>query len=204
MRPMEYQNFFNDFKNAAVIVAHPDDETLWSGGTILSHPHIQWTIMSLSRKSDPDRAPKFSKAAEIYRAKGLITDLDDGPEQNPVSIFEIETLILNELQQRQFDLVITHNIRGEYTRHLRHEEVSQAVAQLIKSRKIVCKKFLNFAYEDGGKKYLPKPQADADLKITLQPEIWEKKKFIISNTYSFSPDSFEAKVCSNIEAFRIM
>jgi len=26
-------------KSAAVIVAHPDDETLWAGGTILSHPH---------------------------------------------------------------------------------------------------------------------------------------------------------------------
>ena len=26
-------------KNIAVIVAHPDDETLWSAGEILSHPN---------------------------------------------------------------------------------------------------------------------------------------------------------------------
>jgi len=25
-------------KTVAIIVAHPDDETLWAGGTILSHP----------------------------------------------------------------------------------------------------------------------------------------------------------------------
>jgi len=26
------------FENASVIVAHPDDETLWAGGTIMMHP----------------------------------------------------------------------------------------------------------------------------------------------------------------------
>jgi len=50
------------FENAVVIVAHPDDETLWAGGTILMHPETQWTILTLCRMSDPDRSPKFNKA----------------------------------------------------------------------------------------------------------------------------------------------
>ena len=43
------------FENAVVIVAHPDDETLWAGGTILMHPETHWTILTLCRTSDPDR-----------------------------------------------------------------------------------------------------------------------------------------------------
>jgi LmbE family N-acetylglucosaminyl deacetylase len=195
------RNFFKDFKNAAVIVAHPDDEILWSGGTILSYPHIDWTILTLTRESDPDRAPKFVKASAILGAKGLMADMDDGPQQKPLLIPEIQSSILSTLSENYFDLVITHNTKGEYTRHLRHEEVSLAVEGLIKAKKLKCKKFLNFAYEDGGKKYLPRPRVEADLIINLPQTLLEKKKDIIINTYGFSPDCFEAKVCSNFEAF---
>jgi LmbE family N-acetylglucosaminyl deacetylase len=34
-------------KSIAVIVAHPDDETLWAGGTILEHPSNDWFIVCL-------------------------------------------------------------------------------------------------------------------------------------------------------------
>ena len=47
-------------KAVAVIVAHPDDETLWAGGTILSHPSWQWFIVCLCRGSDKDRGLRGS------------------------------------------------------------------------------------------------------------------------------------------------
>ena len=46
-------------KSVAVIVAHPDDETLWAGGTILSHPEWKWFIVSLCRGNDQDRSVRF-------------------------------------------------------------------------------------------------------------------------------------------------
>ena len=46
-------------KSIAVIVAHPDDETLWAGGTILSHPANNWFVVSLCRASDKDRSTRF-------------------------------------------------------------------------------------------------------------------------------------------------
>ena len=31
-----------EFNTCAVIVAHPDDETLWAGGIILMYPEANW------------------------------------------------------------------------------------------------------------------------------------------------------------------
>ena len=63
--------------NALVIVAHPDDETIWMGGTILQNPSWNWTIASLCRKNDLDRMPKFLKVCKHYNANSIISDLDD-------------------------------------------------------------------------------------------------------------------------------
>ena len=68
----------------AIIVAHPDDETLWAGGTILSHPLWKCFIACLCRKSDEERATKFYKTLQIFRSDGIMGDLDDGPDQKPL------------------------------------------------------------------------------------------------------------------------
>lgn len=192
---------FAAVKTAVCIVAHPDDETLWAGGTILLNPKVDWTILSLCRKSDPDRQPKFFKAIKEYHANGFISDLDDGLDQKPLKIDEIKKTILAQLPQKKFDIIFTHNPKGEYTRHLRHEEVSRAVFNLWTKGKIDSKQLLFFAYEDGEKKYLPKPRGDADIIIDLPENIWREKKDIIINIYGFQPDSFEAKAASKAEAF---
>jgi len=84
-------------KSAAVIVAHPDDETLWAGGTILSHPSWNWFIVCLCRKSDTERAAKFYKALKILKAEGIMGDLDDGPDQKPLDEKEIERAVMQLL-----------------------------------------------------------------------------------------------------------
>ena len=114
-------------KSVAVIVAHPDDETLWAGGTILSHPSWSWYIVTLCRAGDPDRAPKFFRVLQVLGATGKMADLDDGPDQNPLDESEVQATILSLLPPQHFDLVITHSPTGEYTRHRRHEEIGTQV-----------------------------------------------------------------------------
>jgi LmbE family N-acetylglucosaminyl deacetylase len=152
-----YNLIFLVFCIVAVIVAHPDDETLWAGGTILSHPSWRWFIVCMCRGSDKGRAPKFYKTLQILKSEGIMGDLDDGPEQKPLDENELKHEILQLLPSRHFDLIISHNPTGEYTRHIRHEEVSKAIIKLWYSGKISANELWTFAYEDGGKEYYPRP-----------------------------------------------
>jgi LmbE family N-acetylglucosaminyl deacetylase len=188
-------------KTVAVIVAHPDDETLWVGGTILSNPLWKWFIVCLCRGSDNDRAPKFFKALRILGSEGRMGDLDDGPEQKPLDKHELEHTILKLLPSIHFDLIISHNPNGEYTRHVRHEETGRAVIKLWHTGKISADELWIFAYEDGDKKYYPKPIVSANACNLLNEQIWQKKYRIITKTYGFEKASFEAKTTPKAESF---
>jgi LmbE family N-acetylglucosaminyl deacetylase len=190
--------------NCCVIVAHPDDETLWAGGTMLLHPDNCWTVATLCRRSDPDRGPKFHQALEHYGAKGVMADIDDGPEQKPLRTVDVEDAILDVLPSDRYDLVLTHGLWGEYTSHRRHEEVAKAVMALREGGRLTVDEVWMFAYDDGGKRYLPRAMADADVSIRLPQETWERKYQIICDVYGFEPESFEAKTTPKEEAFWVL
>jgi LmbE family N-acetylglucosaminyl deacetylase len=188
-------------KTVAIIVAHPDDETLWAGGTILSHPSWKWFIVCLCRGNDKERAPRFYGALKVLQSEGIMGCLDDGPEQKPLDEEEVERIILDLLPHHHFDLIISHNPTGEYTRHLRHEEVSKAVIKLWHKGKISANKLWTFAYIDGNKEYYPRAVKDASIYRILTKRIWLRKYSIITETYGFEKSSFESETTPRAEAF---
>ena len=157
---MNLNKKFN-FKEIAVIVAHPDDETLWAGGMILMNPECKWTIISLCRANDTDRAPKFFNALKVYGASGAMGNLDDSPEQKPLLKEEVEKSITSLLPQINYDLIVTHSPAGEYTRHIRHEETGRAVSFLWEIEKITSSQLWFFAYEDDNKTHFPTSHVQA-------------------------------------------
>jgi LmbE family N-acetylglucosaminyl deacetylase len=195
------ENSIQKSKAVAVIVAHPDDETLWAGGTILNQSHWRCFIITLCRASDGDRAPRFYRALERLGADGKMGDLDDGPEQTPLAKSETEETILQLLPQTHFDLVISHSPMGEYTRHRRHEEIGRTVIRLWQEGKLFTNELWLFAYEDGGKQYLPQPIETAPVYYPLPEEIWQKKYSLITETYGFQENGFEAQSTPHAEAF---
>jgi LmbE family N-acetylglucosaminyl deacetylase len=188
-------------KKVAVIVAHPDDETLWAGGTILNHPLWKCFVVSLCRENDKERSLKFRNALKILKSDGIMGNLDDGPEQLPLTEKEVETAILYLMPKAHFNLVITHNLSGEYTRHIRHEETGRAVINLWHTNKISTDELWTFAYEDGNKNYYPRAIENADIYQALTNQIWKKKFHIITNTYGFEKNSWEAETTPKAESF---
>ena len=188
-------------KTVAIIVAHPDDETLWAGGTILSHPMWNCFVVSLCRGSDPDRAPRFYKALSMLKSQGIMGDLDDGPNQVSLDNAVVEQAILSLLPPQHYDLIISHNPSGEYTRHIRHEEVGEAVINLWNSDKISASEIRLFAYEDGHKEYHPKAMENAAIYRPLTKRIWHRKYSIITEIYGFDKESWEAKTTPVAESF---
>lgn len=188
-------------KSVVVIVAHPDDETLWAGGTILKHPSNKWFIVCLCRASDTERATRFYNTLKLLKAEGIMGDLDDGPNQHPLDEKEMEDEILRLLPSPHYDLIITHDSVGEYTRHLRHEEVNKAVVTLWHNEKITANELWTFAYEDGNKTYFPKAIEHANIFEELPEQIWLKKYDIMTETYGFEKNSWEAETTPLAEAF---
>lgn len=188
-------------KTVAIIVAHPDDETLWAGGTILSHPHWNCFIISLCRGKDEDRSPKFRNALKMLNADGTMGDMDDGPEQFPLEDIAVEQLIIKLLPDRHFDLIISHSPNGEYTRHRRHEETGKAVIRLWHAGKLATDQMWIFAYEDNNRNKYPEAVRNADSYSILPEDIWLKKYKIITQTYGFKAGGFEAETTPHAESF---
>jgi LmbE family N-acetylglucosaminyl deacetylase len=186
---------------AAVVVAHPDDETLWCGGYILTHPEFLWRIVTLCRAADPDRAPKFRRILRELGAEGEMADLDDGPDQAPLPVKQVQETTARLLAGTSYNLILTHGPMGEYTWHRRHEECCQAVVELWRSGGIETSRLWLFAYEDGGRAYLPRVRGDADRRDVLTDDVWLEKRRLITDLYGFRPDSWEARSAPREEGF---
>jgi LmbE family N-acetylglucosaminyl deacetylase len=194
---------------ALAIVAHPDDETIWMGGMIMKNKDWDWTVVSLCRASDSDRAPKFRKVCSELKAKAVILDLDD-EEMFSVSNEEISKLIVENIDDLDYDFVFTHGSNGEYG-HMRHIEIHNAVLNMVRNNKLKCSKLYNFSYIPGKisaphdkELMIPIPDNNSDEVIELDDAEYKNKFNLVAETYGFKHPIFETLSCSKFEAFNIV
>jgi LmbE family N-acetylglucosaminyl deacetylase len=188
-------------KSIAVIVAHPVDETLWAGGTILNHPQHKWFIVCLSWASDLDCAHRFYSALKALKAEGVMGNMDDELDQLPLDDKVIETEILKLLPNNHFDIILTHNSASDNICHLQHEDVNRIVTALWLNGKISAKELWTFCFEDANKNYFAPIGRNANITENLSEAVWAKKYDIITEIYGFDSNSCEAKTTPTIEAF---
>lgn len=186
--------------DALMVVAHPDDETIWAGGLLARKKNWNWTIASMCRASDSDRKPKFERACKMYNANFLISDMED-TLLNELPQAEIEKN-LSIVFGKRFDFVFTHGENGEYG-HIRHKDTHKAVVNAVKAKKIFCKKLFFFAYKkknSNGFEIVPDESATKKIRLT-EKEINAKKEIVAKN-YGYAFDSPDVQYCTRIEAFK--
>ncbi len=192
-------------KRAVVIVAHPDDETIWMGGTILLNPYLDWLVYSICRASDNDRKPKFFRVCHQLKVKGMIDDFDDDGNIDLLkSVLPIKKLITKRLGTEKIDYLFTHGQNGEYG-HVRHLGVNYAVKQLLKDGMLQPKAVFYFNYKKNLKDRYPLmiPKKDSDFLIKLPRKIYQQKRKIVAEMYGYPYDGVDVNYCVNEEAFKI-
>ena len=105
------------------------------------------------------------------------------------------------MPDKPFDLLITHDPAGEYTRHLRHEETGRAVIDLWYAGKISARESGRLPTRTVEKKYLPRPIKKASVYRELPARNLAEKISIITETYGFEKNSFEARNHPTAESF---
>jgi hypothetical protein len=105
------------------------------------------------------------------------------------------------LADKAYNLILTHGPKGEYTQHRRHEECCQSVVGLWQSGAINTERLWMFAYEDGGRAYLPRVRNDADRRDTLTDNLWREKRRLIMDVYGYGASSWEAQTTPREEGF---
>lgn len=187
-----------------VIVAHPDDEIIWTGGSIIEGKRKGWNfeIICLCRAGDSDRKPRFIKICRELGVVGSISDLDD-EKLNNINEEEIIYRIKKMKKSEEYDYIFTHGENGEYG-HKRHIDIHKAVEKMVKEKELKCKEVFFFAYTG---KNEPGEFCSADKNankfIKLPESVYLKKISLIKDIYGFDNNSFEVKSSRNTEAFRI-
>ena len=102
----------------AVVVAHPDDETLWAGGLLARYNNWDIVCCSIPRR-DPERINDFKDAVKFLNHNPVIYETTE-----PSASVQMSHLYNVDLSN--YDCIFTHNIKGEYG-HVHHKQIHKFV-----------------------------------------------------------------------------
>jgi len=154
-----------------MIVAHPDDETLWGGGKLFKDRYF---VVCLTNGYHSRRANEFKKLLQFTNNSGIILNYPDIQSHIKDNWSEVENGILKDLSKilnyQYWDKIVTHGLEGT-TGHIHHKKTSYYVT-------IIAKKYnkYNNLYYFG--KFYRKRNVPKNLARISNEELYYKRKEI--------------------------
>jgi hypothetical protein len=105
-------------RKALLLVAHPDDETIFAGGLMLARNEWEWHVVCMTGVEE--RRAQFNRAMEAYRNCGVNIAYTRNHEFIDRAHLADRRLWLAALAKEDcssWDIVLTHGARGEYGHH---------------------------------------------------------------------------------------
>lgn len=153
---------------ALLVVAHPDDETLFFGGLLLETPSYEWTVICVTDGNGDgrgkERATEFSTACSKLGAKHFEMWHYPDKADERLNVTELELRLRERV--KGFEKVFTHGVIGEYG-HIHHQDVSYAVHMATSDTEV-----LSCAYN-----------IYPDFKVELSEKSFQRKTDILWNVY---------------------
>lgn len=154
-------------KKGLIVVAHPDDETLFFSGLVMSEADVKWTLVCVTDGNADgmggERLQQLQKTSELLGFSRFHSlNHPDRYEQRLD-----QKLLQEQLQQFQSDVVYTHGILGEYG-HPHHQDVSYAV---------------HACFFDQAPVYSTAYNCYPEKVVVLERSSWEIKSNLISTVY---------------------
>lgn len=123
-----------------VIVAHPDDESFWFGGTILILRNLGFKIavVCLTLGSDYKRSIEFKNVCKKMNSSGFIMDYSDKLTEEFLEIDSKLELLLsnNKINLSDLECVITHSPDGNERSHPQHIQCFKLISEWACKRQI--------------------------------------------------------------------
>lgn len=117
-----------------VVIAHPDDETLWIGGTRRLLPHHHWTVICATHDANSARGRELAALAAKEGFGLVMLGLEDRAASSTAEGADpgleraVHAALRDLAPMHEAEVVLTHNARGEYG-HAHHVAVHRAVGR---------------------------------------------------------------------------
>lgn len=170
---------FDTVRAGAIVVAHPDDETLWCGGLMLRYPG-RWTVICCSiPRADPIRAWKFFDACAVLGARARLLPFVEARADEPLGHLEA-------LELDGYDCIVTHNETGEYG-HRHHRDVHAHVLARAPERAVAI------GYRAPARPVANDRSAATCVLRLSTPDFWRKREALARYDHVSPHDSGRAK-----------
>lgn len=119
-----------------MIVAHPDDETLWGGAHLLDSSYF---VVCITNGNNKTRASEFQSVMNQSGNVGLILSYPDKTAGMRDNWMHVHTQLQEDLNQiityKPWKDIVTHNVAGEYG-HIHHKMTHQLVTAVYDANEL--------------------------------------------------------------------